>query len=333
MKHFFTILVFVCLSLCAFTQGIAVMKTVKTGADASDKKHHQISQQVIDTLSTSLKPLLNWYNKHLLVTEENVYKEGDLVTITHTGYTSAMDTRYNLPAWTAHYINRYQLQHPGKFQREDNYPKDSLYPLLKSDLYGSSGYDHGHLAPARDFKHDKLQYAESNNMTNMSPQYGCFNQKGWCMLESLCREWAQEDSTTVTYIVSGPVLNQHAVPNLFIDTLCIKNGLEVYVPAYFFKVVCIYNKKAGIANSIGFIVPNTDVNNEEVIQMQLTIDQVEFITGLNFFSALPDKIESETESILPVLNFNYKSECGSKPCSSVYNKRVRPETRIKLRCN
>lgn len=305
---------------------------VKIGQDYTDDRTFTSKTQNKDSIHPALSPFLNWYTKNRLKPGNEIYQANHLLTVNHQGYTSVIETSYNIPAWVEHSINSNDLLHPGKFQREDNYAKDSLYPTLKSDLYQGSGYDHGHLAAARDFKHDENQYAESNNMTNMSPQHACFNQKGWCMLESLCREWAQEDSNSVTYIVSGPLLNSAVLTNLFIDTLCISPKLQVYVPSFFFKAICIYNKKLGTAMALGFIVPNSDVDNEEIQFMKVRIDELEIISGLNFFSTLPDKLESKYESILPQMNYNHRSECGSKPCDKVYNKRIKPADRIKLKC-
>lgn len=284
-----------------------------------------------DSIHPTLEPIL----KKLLhpLHDHEVLNNSDLSIVKHPGYTSVMHDKFRIPAWVAHSINGPQLKAPGKYKREDNYPKDSLYPALKSDLYSSSGYDHGHLAPARDFKHDKAQYAESNNMTNMSPQYACFNQKGWCYLESLCREWAMEDSSSEMYIVSGPILNPNITADLFIDTLCIKEDLKVYVPHYFFKAICIYNKENHELKTIGFLVPNEDVDNAEIPLLKCSIDELEAISGLNFFSALPDKLENAAESVIPSMDFSYKSECGTKSCLTVYGKRIRPEKRIKLKCD
>ncbi|MES2628842.1 MAG: DNA/RNA non-specific endonuclease [Bacteroidota bacterium] len=261
-----------------------------------------------------------------------VFTAAELTAVKHDGFTSYMHRAYNLPAWVSYSMNKEHLEHPGKFSRADNYPKDPAYPVLKSDLYRGSGYDHGHLAPARDFKHVEAQYVESNTMTNMSPQHGCFNQKGWCMLETLCREWTLEHAKTTTYIVTGPVLNPLSAGSLFLDTLCIHDSMKVFVPAYFFKAICFYDAVADTALTIGFVVPNRDVDNPEVRSMAVSIDQLEAITGINFFPALNDRSEQSTEQRLPDMNYNYSSECGTKPCSSIYKNRDTPDLRIRLRC-
>ena len=84
--------------------------------------------------------------------------------------------------------------------RPGAYSRDPEYSTIKRNAYASSGYDHGHMAPARVFKWDSLAWLESFYMTNMAPQHGCFNQKGWCHLISHCRQWAKNDSNNTIYI-------------------------------------------------------------------------------------------------------------------------------------
>lgn len=316
------------LHFTAFAQSDSAMRVVYVRADKNGSQNFRRESEIVHP---ALKKIF-----HQFSTDQKTNSSIDasqLEVIRHHGYTSVMHKGYMIPAWVSHRIKSSELLHPGKFQRDDNYPKDSLFPSLKSDAYKSTGYDHGHLAPARDFKHNEEQYTGSNTMTNMTPQHGCFNQKGWCMLESLCREWAITDSNAVVYIISGPVLNSQFSHPLFIDSLCINQEQKIYIPHWYFKAVCIYDRHNKQATSIGFLVPNELVENEEIRQLELSIDELEHITGLDFFSALQDKMEASSEALIPELNFGIQSECGSKPCEKVYGKRVRPEGRKSKKCD
>ena len=67
---------------------------------------------------------------------------------------------------------------------------------------------------------------------------------------------------------------------------------EVYVPEAFFKVVlCLNDKPKGM----GFVVKNADGNKKRDLYYN-SIDQVERITGMDFFPALPDDIEKQVEA-------------------------------------
>lgn len=261
--------------------------------------------------------------------------DSSLRMIERRGYRSALHRTYNIPLWVSHALTREQLAHPAKAARRagKGYPCDPAYPLLKANLYRGSGYDHGHLAPARDFKHDTLLYNECFYMSNMSPQHGCMNQKGWCHLEDLSRSWATESDSTVTYVVSGALL--HRGPEArFVDTLCFGPHLSVYVPRYYYKALCVYNAFTATAKTIAFIVPNAEVSYSSLQQLVVSIDELEDLLGLDFFSALPDDLEQYTERRPGHFSFqpSGQCECRDKPCSAVYKKRETPATRNKFRC-
>jgi endonuclease G len=66
----------------------------------------------------------------------------------------------------------------------------------------------------------------------------------------------------------------------------------VVVPEAFFKVVlCLTGKP----KAFGFIVRNTEGNQKKYLYYN-SVDQVERITGLDFFPTLPDHIENEVEA-------------------------------------
>ena len=63
------------------------------------------------------------------------------------------------------------------------------------------------------------------------------------------------------------------------------------VPKGFFKVV-LYNGTS--PKAIGFIYPNDDTD-KSLKAYATSVDEVERITGINFFASLNDKIENEIE--------------------------------------
>lgn len=291
------------------------------------------------TAGSGISPMKNSISPMPVILSDQTFKQDEIVAIHHSGYLSQMHKVYNIPVWVSHTISHKMLKQADSLHltRSKNapsgYPKDPGYTVLKSNLYNSTGYDHGHLAPAADFGYNQTYYNECFYMTNMAPQHGCMNQKGWCYLESQCRTWARENPGSIMYIVSGPVLKSHKQQPVFSDTLCIKKNLKVYVPSSFFKAVCIYDEKNNTAQSVGFIVPNSDVSNDEVKTMHMSIDELELATGLDLFSDLSDELEAETEANLAALKYNAASDCGNgKACTSVYSRRTTPGKRTKCRC-
>lgn len=251
---------------------------------------------------------------------------GDKV-IVHDGFVSCMSTEFNVPRWVFEKVS-YSLLQGATLERPGSYPKDPEYPDLKAKAYEASGYDHGHLAPAADFKRDPTLYEESFYMTNMSPQHGCFNQKGWCLLESNVRDWAEKFPGSEFYIFSGSIISEDTN-----DWLCI-GDVTVTVPTAFFKVVA-ERKNGKFVKGVGFVMANGDVDGTDVESTRTTIDEIERVTGLNFFPSLTPAVEAKVEAREGDYAITDLSECPKRnsPCSKVYSNRVYPEDRTKLICN
>lgn len=242
-------------------------------------------------------------------------------------YSACYDTEYNLPLWVSHHINSSLLEEKFK-TRPSGYPKDPQYPNLKGNALQSSGYDHGHLAPAADFKWSKEAYLQSFLMTNMAPQHGCLNQKGWCHLEGTVRKWVEDNPNLDLYIVSGAIINE------FIDTLCLSKDIQIFVPRYFYKTILIIEPNEE-PKTIGYIIPNEDVSTFDIQLFQTSVSELEKLTNLDFFSFLPREIQNEIEPKIP--NVPYYStviSCPDKACESVYSgNRVSPENRTRMNCD
>src|SRR5690606_29286614 len=56
---------------------------------------------------------------------------------------------------------------------------------------------------------------------------------------------------------------------------------------------------------IGFVIPNKSLK-EPLQNFAVTIDSVEFLTGINFFVSLPDSIENIVESTLCIDCWNWQ---------------------------
>lgn len=151
--------------------------------------------------------------------------------------------------------------------------------------YSNSGYDRGHMCPAADNKWDKQAMRESFYMTNICPQHHNLNRGDWKELEDDCRRWVEESGTI--YIVCGPILYKN-------DISYIGKERKIRVPNAFFKVI-LAGLDEGSPRAIGFFYKNASGNNP-LDHYVNSVDQVERITGLDFFSQLPDDIEDEIES-------------------------------------
>lgn len=170
-------------------------------------------------------------------------------------------------------------------KRSDNFrPDPDVDGSAQLSDYRRSGYDRGHMAPSADFKYSEEAQQATFFLTNICPQDNSLNAGAWARLEEQCRSWAQRDSTLV--IVAGPILNDRLTQTI--------GETQVTVPSRFFKVVLA--PYANPPRAIGFIMPNTYVEGG-VQATAMSVDQVEEITGYDFFGYLPDEIEDSLEAV------------------------------------
>lgn len=149
--------------------------------------------------------------------------------------------------------------------------------------YSYSGYDRGHMAPAGDMKWSAEAMNSSFSMANICPQAKSLNTGAWKRLEEKCRKWAADDGSLV--IICGPVLTDDPIERI--------GETGVAVPRRFFKVILAPKVKP--IRGIAFIMPNDKVPGG-MQAAAVSIDEVERVTGHDFFASLPDDIENAVES-------------------------------------
>ena len=198
-------------------------------------------------------------------------------------YTSSYNSDLRIPNWVAWQLTGAHTE--GKNKRAGvKFQEDADVPLPRAvDFdYVRSGYDRGHLCPSADNRWDATAQEQSFLLTNVCPQDHNLNVGDWHELENLCRKWAKTYGSI--YIVAGPVLLKGKHKTIG------KN--KVTVPEAFFKVVLCME---GEPKAIGFIYRNESGNRPKSYYVN-TIDDVERITGIDFFPALPDDVEKAVEA-------------------------------------
>ena len=201
------------------------------------------------------------------------------------GYTVSYNREHNLPNWVAWELTPETLVE--RESRTDKFLPDPDLPeaeAVTTDDYKRSGWDRGHMCPAGDNRWHWCAMQESFYMTNICPQNHNLNRGDWTELEEACREWAQREGKI--YIVCGPILYRQRHKTI---------GREhrITVPEAFFKVVLCPTSNP--PRAIGFIYKNTS-GNHPLDQYVNSVDQVERITGIDFFPALPDEVEKKVEA-------------------------------------
>ena len=203
--------------------------------------------------------------------------------IIHTGYVTSYNSDWLIPNWVAYELTTEEAQ--GEFPRKGSFcpDPDVKGPTAVSKDYSNSGWDRGHMAPAGDMKWSEKAMYESHYLSNVCPQNRELNGGLWMHLEQAIRNWAVEDGKI--YIACGPIMDENP------QTIGLYN--RVSIPKAFFKVVC--KNVNGIYFSIGFIFPNKECVGS-FYDYACSVDEVEKITGHDFFYTLPDKIENQMEA-------------------------------------
>lgn len=208
------------------------------------------------------------------------------VRIPHTAYISYFNTQHRIPNCVIYELTATQVAQcdaPTAEKRKNYkfYPDPLCAQSPQWSDYKNSGYDRGHMAPANDMKWSKASMEESFYMTNICPQLHELNDGCWRKLELAIHKWAKRDKRLI--IASGPVL-KNVMHTIGPDQ-------NISVPAAFYKV--IYAPEQGRA--IGFIFNNEQIRGGYASHA-VSVDYVERVTGLDFFSALDDALENQIES-------------------------------------
>lgn len=200
-----------------------------------------------------------------------------------TGYTASYNSDRRVPNWVAWHLTPNRLTGDVKrsglaFQEDEEVPE----PRAVHFDYVRSGYDRGHMCPAGDNKWSAVAMDESFLFTNICPQAPSLNRGDWNEMEQACRKWAKQYGDL--YIVCGPIFYKGKTKTI--------GANKVAVPDAFFKVVLCMK---GEPKAIGFIYKNGDGNRPKGDYAN-SVDEVERITGIDFFPSLPDKIEKKVEA-------------------------------------
>jgi endonuclease G len=203
----------------------------------------------------------------------------------HDYFSLSYSEEHEQAEWVAYTLTRERLDMPWH-EREDEFIADEQIDSgsAESDDYRNSGYDRGHLVPAADLAFSADAMRESFLMSNISPQARDFNTGIWRELEENTRSWAKKYKKL--YVVTGPVLTKEVKGSI--------GGNEVSVPGYYYKVLLDVSEpgKKGIA----FLLPN-QISYEPLYEYAVTIDDVEALTGIDFFpNLMTDRLEEQLES-------------------------------------
>lgn len=206
--------------------------------------------------------------------------------VNHTYYSLAYSEQDEQAYWVFYQLTPELIN--GAQSRTDDFREDPLVSSGSATLadYKGSGYDRGHLCPAADMTLNHTSMSESFFLSNLSPQTPSFNRGIWSKLESKVRDWALQYNGL--YVASG---------GIFSNPIGTIGADSVTVPSKYYKV--IYSDKNGM---IAFILPNAG-STKDLSTFVVTVDSVESVTGIDFFSGLDNKTENNLEAEISPSNW------------------------------
>ena len=224
-------------------------------------------------------------------------------------FTLSYNTQTLGPNWVAWHLDS---QNMGEADRSDDFRPDTelpaeWYAVKKADYqYNKYGFDRGHVCPSADRTATKEDNSMTFLMTNMVPQTPDNNRVIWMHFENFERELVKAGNEV--YIIAGPYGTGGTTPKGTFDNIPItlKSGDVLYmnVPAYTWKVLIAIPDGAGDLDRIDSSATVIAINVPNQTGMQKTgdweqflcsIDDIESMTGYDFFELLPDDVEDLLE--------------------------------------
>ena len=233
-------------------------------------------------------------------------------------YCVEWDTNLRPTGWTPEGTLRsqrwscYQMHAGNSSSKTDRKPRDnsgepfSEYPNdrdldsqyhFTTDPYWNSGYDHGHIIASADraFSYNEQANRQTFYMTNMQPQVNGFNAKVWATMEAKVRGWNNANFRDTLYVVKGGTIDDNKNIIRYLGS----GQNKIPVPKYFFMALLCKNKDAsnGGYKALGFWIQHQSNSATDLAPYVVNIDELEQLTGIDFFCNLPDDIENAVESL------------------------------------
>lgn len=208
-------------------------------------------------------------------------KVGSNQILTYTQFALSYNEKHEQPDWVAYELTGEEAATDR--DRCNCFDADAAVTTGSASLedYKGSGFDRGHMSPAADNNMSVQANKESFLLSNMSPQLSAFNSGIWADIEKWVRIQAEEYDTV--WVATGP---------LFANNMGSIGPNEVTVPGYYYKVVL--RRKAGKYYAIGFLLPHFYAI-EDLRTYIVSVNVIESLTRIDFFSGLPDKLEENVE--------------------------------------
>lgn len=240
-----------------------------------------------------------------LPAEPNMSKYPNAVTVTimdgnERNYTHFYDKSTYTTMWVAYPL---ESKHMDSYSRPSNWDWnpyiDQAYQvnLCNRSYTDSDVHVRGHLIPNASRNGIKNMQIQTFYVTNSVPQvHNNFNSGIWQNLEAALQGIGEKE---LIYIVTGVAFNKEGESKTISYTTAKDDTKQVPIPNYFYKVVLKVDTNSSgevtAASTVGFWFENKAYSGSAYENYTTTVDQIEAWTGFDFFTNLPDTIETTAE--------------------------------------
>jgi endonuclease G len=211
-----------------------------------------------------------------------------LQLLTNSGYVVGYDEQMENPAWVAYKLT--YTPEGGTEDRPESFETDlRTRARVSHNDYTGSGFDRGHMAPnhAIGVVYGSQAQMETFLMSNVVPQQPQLNQGIWRRLEQqVSQSWLRRFHEL--WVITGPVYEE--------PVRRLPSG--VAIPSGFFKMVADVTDRDEL-RVIAVIIPQGASESDDFSQYLVSVDEVEALTGFDFFSLLNDPVETPLEEAVP----------------------------------
>ncbi len=209
----------------------------------------------------------------------------EITVIENKGYVVGFAPETRTPIWTCYRL--FDVEDPPQLTR----PKKKFSTYRDGDLevkhsdYTNSGFDRGHMAPSSGIGKCYGRSAQLGTFktTNICPQHPGLNQRCWERFERQVSDYYAEQMAEV-WVITGPIFGD----------ACIELESEIRVPEAFYKIVVAQLESK--VEMLALIMPNERTEKSKIGRFVHTVDEIEDLTGIDFFGNLPDDEEELAEA-------------------------------------
>ena len=287
----------------------AALLVASCGDDNEDEGGNGQEQVDKKNQNANIPSAANGYNKAIQRTEFPALKQtGKQKVLVYRTASSAYDKdgvnfavewdcEKRSQRWSCYQMHR---GFSGSYSRVSDFYFDTTN-LSSNEYWGEynyfPGFDRGHICPSGDRTASADMNTQTFVMTNMQPQYHQFNgfeqnstNRGlWLRMEETLRSWANSLSVTDTiFVCKGGTIDSEA-------NIIERIGGKLIVPKYFFMAILRKSQFGYAGMAFWSEQTRTWRSNETLLSHAISIDELEKLTGIDFFCNLPDDIENQVE--------------------------------------